>query len=635
MRHRCLESQHPVPQIASIFRYGVNTLGEPAGATTDSFGRHQKARRLGPALGRVHLAHANFRGLRVLSLESRRSIEVAKLIRTYGGEPFLVPCMREIPLASNTDALDFADALLRGEFDLVVFFTGIGVRALVEAVATMRDREAFLKALRKVKIAARGPKPYTALRELQVPVAATAPEPATWRELMQAIEQELGPSLAEMRVAVQEYGASNPEFLTDLTLKCGSVTKVPVYQWALPEDLAPLEECVHGIARGNYDVLLFMTAVQVIHLFQVAERLQSVPAMRAGLLSMAIISIGPTTTEELAHYGITPDFEPSRPKMGFIVNEAAQYAGKVLEQKRGGDALKVAIPPNAEPHARPASFPGTPEFQDKSSVPRVAVSTSTMAGFRDGLAQIDFLHEISSRIASADSFHVVLNRIVEFVTSVIPCDSCFIYVLDEDKLVLRASKNPHADLVDRLGVQYGQGITGWVAEHREPVAISSNASNDPRFKPFKNLPEDRFEAMLCTPILCASKVVGVINLQHRLTYQHSTNEVRLLSMLGFLVGAEIERARLESENVQLTGRLETRKAVDRAKGILQRDLSMSEDEAYRAMQTESRQRRKSMREIAEAVILGEDLRKAQAGGIEAKHSKAASDDADQDRKSKV
>jgi len=568
------------------------------------------------------LAHANFRGLRVLSLESRRSIEVAKLIRTYGGEPFLVPCMREIPLSSNTDALAFSDALLRGEFDLVVFFTGIGVRALVEAVATRHDRETFLEALRKVKVAARGPKPYSVLRELKVPVTVTAPEPATWRELMQVIEQEFGPSLTETRVAVQEYGASNPEFLMDLTLKCASVIKVPVYQWALPEDLAPLEECVQGIARGAYDVLLFMTAVQVIHLFQVAERMQCVPGMRAGLLSMVIISIGPTTTEELTHYGITPDFEPSRPKMSFIVNEAAQYAGKVLEQKRGGEALKASPISIPETAAQTAS-PSTPsKDQNRPTVPRIAPSTPTMAGFRDGLTQIDFLHEITSRIASADSFHVVLNRIVEFVTSVIPCDSCFIYVLDEDKLVLRASKNPHADLVDQLGVQFGQGITGWVAEHREPVAISSNASNDPRFKPFKNLPEDHFEAMLCTPILCASKVVGVINLQHRLTYQHSTNEVRLLSLLGFLVGAEVERARLESENVELSGRLETRKAVDRAKGILQRDLSVSEDEAYRAMQTESRQRRKSMREIAEAVILGEDLRKSQSGISGAKELKS-------------
>jgi uroporphyrinogen-III synthase len=569
------------------------------------------------------LAHANFRGLRVLSLESRRSIEVAKLIRTYGGEPFLVPCMREIPLSSNTDALDFADALLRGEFDLVVFFTGIGVRSLVEAVSTKHDRETFLGALRKVKIAARGPKPYSALRELKVPVTVTAPEPATWRELMQVIEQQFGPRLTEMRVAVQEYGASNPEFLMDLTLKCALVSKVAVYQWALPEDLAPLEECIQGIARGAYDVLLFMTAVQVIHLFQVAERMKCVDAMRAGLLSMVIISIGPTTTEELTHYGITPDFEPSRPKMSFIVNEAAQYAGKILEQKRGGEALKTNALPNAETTANSASSTMATKTQGKQSVPRVALSTPTMAGFRDGLTQMDFLHEITSRIASADSFHVVLNRIVEFVASVIPCDSCFIYVLDEDKLVLRASKNPHVDVVDQLGVQFGQGITGWVAEHREPVAIAANASNDPRFKAFINLPEDHFEAMLCTPILCASKVVGVINLQHRLTYQHSTNDVRLLSMLGFLVGAEIERARLESENVQLSGRLETRKALDRAKGILQRDLSLSEDEAYRAMQTESRQRRKSMREIAEAIILGEDLRKSQSESGELKHLKAA------------
>lgn len=124
--------------------------------------------------------------------------------------------------------------------------------------------------------------------------------------------------------------------------------------------------------------------------------------------------------------------------------------------------------------------------------------------------------------------------------------------------------------------------------------------------------EDSFEAILCTPILCASRVVGVINLQHRLSYRHSEVEVRLLSMVGFLVGAEIERARLETENVQLSDRLETRKAVDRAKGVLQRDLSLSESDAYRLMQRESRQRRKSMREIAEAVLLSDDLKKLKA-----------------------
>ena len=232
-----------------------------------------------------------------------------------------------------------------------------------------------------------------------------------------------------------------------------------------------------------------------------------------------------------------------------------------------------------------------------------------MAGFRDGLTQIDFLHEISSRIAAADSLHLVLDRIVAFITGVIPCDSCFIYVLEGDNLVLRASKNPHADLVDQMGVQIGQGVTGWVAKHREPVAIASNASKDPRFKSFLNVPEDEFQAMLCTPILCAGRVIGVINLQHRLSYRHTSEEVRLLSTLGFLVGAEIERARLESENTQLTSRLETRKAVDRAKIVLQRDLQLTEEEAYQRMQRESRQRRKSMREIADAILLSEELRR--------------------------
>jgi uroporphyrinogen-III synthase len=229
-------------------------------------------------------------------------------------------------------------------------------------------------------------------------------------------------------------------------------------------------------------------------------------------------------------------------------------------------------------------------------------------------SEMDFLHEISSRIAAADPLHLVLDRIVAFISGMIPCDSCFLYVLEVgkdnegQKLVLRASKNPHPDVVDHLDLELGVGVIGWVAQHSQPVAIAANASDDPRFKAFKNLPEDCFQAMLCTPILCAGRVIGVINLQHRLTYRHTPEEVRLLSTLGFLVGAEIERARLEGENAQLQTRLETRKAVDRAKSVLQRDLLIGEEEAYQRMQRESRNRRKSMREIADAILLSDDLR---------------------------
>jgi uroporphyrinogen-III synthase len=224
-------------------------------------------------------------------------------------------------------------------------------------------------------------------------------------------------------------------------------------------------------------------------------------------------------------------------------------------------------------------------------------------------SDIDALHEIGSRIAAADPLQTVLSRVVHFVTTLVQCDSCFIYVLDEDALVLRASKTPHPDVVDRLKLRLGEGITGWVAEHRQPVAVGRHAFEDPRFQTFNELPEDRYEAFLSVPVLSRSKLVGVINLQHRQPHEYTRREVQLISMIGFLVGAEIEMARLEVENTQLFERLETRKVVDRAKGILQRDLGITEEEAYLTIQRQSRQRRKSKREIAEAIVLGEELRR--------------------------
>lgn len=223
---------------------------------------------------------------------------------------------------------------------------------------------------------------------------------------------------------------------------------------------------------------------------------------------------------------------------------------------------------------------------------------------------IDFLHDISSRMAAADSLHQDLNQIVEFASAVVKCDSCFVYVREEDALVLRASKNPHEEVIDRLKLLVGQGITGWVAERREPVAISHNASQDVRFKFFNELPEDTYEAFLSVPILSRGRVVGVINLQHREPHTYTRRQIRLISTIGFLVGAEIEMARLEGENSQLLQQLETRKLVERAKGILQRDLGMNEEQAYLALQRQSRQKRRSLKEIAEAIVLGEEIRRA-------------------------
>ncbi|HVI76959.1 MAG TPA: GAF domain-containing protein [Candidatus Acidoferrum sp.] len=223
-------------------------------------------------------------------------------------------------------------------------------------------------------------------------------------------------------------------------------------------------------------------------------------------------------------------------------------------------------------------------------------------------SHVDVLHEISVRLNDADGFHEVLQRIVDFASALVKCDSCLVYLLEEDELVLRASKNPHPDVIDRLKIRVGQGITGWVAEHREPVAIPENAAQDPRFQFFHELPEDSYEAFLSVPLMCRGRVVGVINLQHKQHHVYRRREIRMISTVGFLVGAEIEMARLEDANSSLAEQLQTRKVVERAKGILQRDLALTEEQAYLALQRQSRQKRKPMKEIAEAIVLSDDVR---------------------------
>jgi signal transduction protein with GAF and PtsI domain len=221
---------------------------------------------------------------------------------------------------------------------------------------------------------------------------------------------------------------------------------------------------------------------------------------------------------------------------------------------------------------------------------------------------IEFLHELGERIASADPLHKVLLRILEFIASVMKCDSCFVYVLEGNELVLRASKNPHAEVVDRLRLRMGQGITGWVAENKKPVSISWNAAADSRFRAFNELPEDRFEAFLSVPVLCRDRIVGVINLQHREPHTYSQREIQLISTIGFLVGPEIDMVRRDDESSKASELLGARKMVQDATRILQRDLGISEEEAFLTLQKQSRERRKSMREIADAILLSDEIK---------------------------
>jgi uroporphyrinogen-III synthase len=260
-----------------------------------------------------------FMGRRVLSLESRRATEIAELIRRQGGTPLVAPSMREVPIAENEEAFRFASRLFAREFDMVVLLTGVGTRQLNRLLATRYPETAFAEGLRHVTIAARGPKPVAALREMGLKAAIVAPEPNTWRELLAVTEGR-----PERHIAVQEYGRPNPELIEGFRARGAEVTQVRVYQWGLPEDTESLRDAARRLAAGEIQVALFTTAIQISHLARIARELGIEDAALEGLRCARVASIGPTTTEALEEFGIQPYMEPSHPKMGFLVKEAAE-----------------------------------------------------------------------------------------------------------------------------------------------------------------------------------------------------------------------------------------------------------------------------------------------------------------------
>lgn len=223
-----------------------------------------------------------FGGIQVISFESRRSAEMEKLIRNQGGEPFVAPSMREVPLDRNDEVFRFAERLFAGEFDMVILLTGVGTRALDRLLSTRYAPGRFAEALRKVTVLARGPKPAATLREMNIPVAVSVPAPNTWRELLDAVRPR-----SERRIAF-----------------------------------------------GLAGVVMFTTANQVPHLFRIAVEEGIENEMRHGLGRTVVASIGPTTSEMLEEYDIQPDIVPSQSKMGFLIKETAERASAILESKR-------------------------------------------------------------------------------------------------------------------------------------------------------------------------------------------------------------------------------------------------------------------------------------------------------------
>jgi uroporphyrinogen-III synthase len=269
-------------------------------------------------------------GLRVIAFESRRAVEIAVLIEKQGGVPFVAPSVRETPPSDGTAALDFANRLELGEFDMLVCMTGVGLKLFLQSIAPTFDAERLATALRRITIVARGPKPSAVLRELKVPVQVTIPEPNTSREIIAALGVR-----DERKVAILEHGRPSDELTQALHRFGMSVASYAPYHWELPEDLGPLREAVRRLCSDECDVAVFTSSVQIEHLLEVARQSGQEDAVKHALNKrIAVASIGPAMTEALQDAGLQPDIVPPTSKMGILLNAVGALAGPIVQAKR-------------------------------------------------------------------------------------------------------------------------------------------------------------------------------------------------------------------------------------------------------------------------------------------------------------
>jgi len=294
-----------------------------------------------------------FAGLRVAAFESRRATEMASLIERFGGLPRVSPSMREVAITENRDAIDFANRVITGQIDLIIFMTGVGIKHFLAEVERHVDRERLLAAISDIVTIARGPKPVVVLKELGLQPTHRVPAPNTWREVLATIDREKI-QVAQQNIGLQEYGVPNASLMAGLEARGGHVHSVRVYKWDLPLDVAPLQENVRAIVAGEIDVVMFTSSYQAINMLRMAEELKLVAPLRAALSRVVIASIGPTTSETLAELDLHVDVEPEHSKMGQLVAAAAEQSARLLARKNAPAIVPIdAATLSAKPLAGP------------------------------------------------------------------------------------------------------------------------------------------------------------------------------------------------------------------------------------------------------------------------------------------
>jgi two-component system, response regulator PdtaR len=170
--------------------------------------------------------------------------------------------------------------------------------------------------------------------------------------------------------------------------------------------------------------------------------------------------------------------------------------------------------------------------------------------------QLRLFQKISRFMVRDLSLQDVLQGVVSLVVEFTQCDSCLVYLQDADELVLCASNTPHPSTIGKVRMRRNEGLTGWVASERRLLAISREAYKDPRFKAFGELPEDTYEAFLSAPVIARNRVVGVINVQHRVPHQHTGSEMEVLTTVGEQIGCVLLLARMSAEMLDQVNHVE-------------------------------------------------------------------------------
>ena len=252
----------------------------------------------------------------VAILETRTGAHLGELIARRGGIPMLAPALEEVPDVDPQAVIALVASWRTDPFNIVIFQTGVGTRALFQATDAAGLTGEFLQHLNRSTVVVRGPKPVGELNAREVRIDLKAATPFTTETVLAAVSEQ---PMRDVRVLVQRYGAANQMLRESLETRGARVEEIATYRWGLPADTRPLNELLNALASTAVDAVVFTSAVQIHNLYAVAEKTGQAAALASQLNRLVVASIGPVCSRALRERGVTPSFEADPPKLGPLI----------------------------------------------------------------------------------------------------------------------------------------------------------------------------------------------------------------------------------------------------------------------------------------------------------------------------